>query len=142
MRDYRSEIIEDPIRLDAVIEYLTDVQETPSGIAYQLQMLYTGFEKVAERCLMSVSVKLPKTETYHADLQAEFFKRFEFHREEIEKMKDLLSFRHFARWGYGQELTKDRVEELRAMALELWPSIKSTLMRHMGINDTDLFALS
>jgi len=142
MNDDLLAIIEDLTRLDVVIEHLATVPETPSGMAYQLQMLYTGFEKAAEKCLKSVNVKIPSTEAYHQKLLDEFFKHFEFRENEAKMIRNLLAFRHFSRWAYGQKLIPDRVQELRAGALEVWPSVKSTLMRHMGIGDTDLLPFS
>lgn len=110
---------------------------TTSG-AYELQQLYTGFEKIIERHF-KFKKELPHADKgYHkALLNRAFAEGLLTEAADIDFLTDLLAFRHLSRSAYGLLLRTDETLGKVKAACERWPEIAAELKRQLGLNEQE-----
>jgi hypothetical protein len=110
-----------------------------TSAAYELQQLYTGFEKIVERHFTFNGIKPSASDRYHKDLLLQAIKEnLVTTKVNRDFLTDLLGFRHFVRSAYGVEL--DTAETFRKVkkALKRWPSIASKLKQTKARSRTNM----
>jgi hypothetical protein len=111
-----------------------DIYLLATSAAYELQQLYTGFEKIVERHFEFTGVKAGPSRRYHKDLLLNAFNNdLVTGKVNRDFLTDLLGFRHFVRSAYGVDL--DTAETFRKVkkAQKRWPLIAAKLRRQVGL---------
>jgi hypothetical protein len=111
-----------------------DIYLLATSAAYELQQLYTGFEKIIERHFEFTGVKAGPSLRYHKDLLLNTFNNdLVTGKGNRDFLTDLLGFRHFVRSAYGVDL--DTAETFRKVkkAQKRWPLIAAKLRRQVGL---------
>src|SRR5271157_5078397 len=86
-----------------------DVYSLATSAAYELQQLYTGFEKIVERHFDFTGVEAAPSSRYHKDLLLNAFSNnLVTSKVNRDFLTDLLGFRHFVRSAYGVDLDTRR----------------------------------
>jgi hypothetical protein len=102
--------------------------------AYELQQLYTGFEKIVERHFEFTGLKAGPSPRCHKDLLLNAFSN-DLVSSKLNRdfLTDLLGFRRFVRSAYGVDL--DTAETFRKVkkAQKRWPLIATKLRRQVGL---------
>jgi hypothetical protein len=111
-----------------------DIYLLATSAAYELQQLYTGFEKIIERHFEFTGVKAGPSPRYHKDLLLNALNNdLVTGKVNRDFLTDLLGFRHFVRSAYGVDL--DTAETFRKVkkAQKRWPLIAAKLRRQVGL---------
>ena len=131
MTHYLTDIAEDLKRLDLVICQLNEdrvaVDNVPleyiptalAGSVLHLQHLYNGLEKIAEKSLAILSIKLINDGSYHRNLLNAYFENYPCTQEEVDFFDDLKSFRHLFRTAYGTSLEGERITNKTEQAIAM-----------------------
>ncbi len=94
--------------------------QAPALTQYLCQF-YTGLESCLEKILKMAKIAGPaKSENHHR-------KRLNL----VDLLDDLLSFRHFARHGYGVELKGKEILEKAAITERLWPELRTWIESYL-----------
>jgi hypothetical protein len=102
--------------------------------AYELQQLYTGFEKIIERHFGFKGLKPPSSDRYHKEpLRHAFENDLVIHKVNREFLLDLLGFGHFVRSAYGVGLDTAETFRKAKMAKKRWPVIAAKLRQEVGL---------
>jgi hypothetical protein len=111
-----------------------DLYILADSAAYELQQLYTGFEKVVERHFRFNGLNIAESGRYHKTLLARAIKdKLITHKANCDFLTDLLGFRHFVRSAYGIELdTKETFRKVK-IARKRWPLIATKLRQEVGL---------
>jgi hypothetical protein len=109
---------------------------TASG-AFELQQLYTGFEKVIERHF-KFKQELPQADkSYHKTLlNLAFEEGLITGAADIDFLTDLLAFRHLSRSAYGLILRTDETLEKVKTASDRWLAIAVELKQKLGLEQS------
>jgi hypothetical protein len=121
-------------RLEKVLETLATIESRSrvldgdqelhilaASAAYELQHLYTGFEKVIERRLYLTGDVVTTGGAYHKQLLSWALKeRLVVTKIDTDFLTDLLGFRHFVRSAYGIELNSNEVFRKVRKAIKRW----------------------
>ncbi len=90
-----------------------------------LCQFYTGLESCFEKVLKFTKVALPSAgEHQHRKLLTVAIDSKLVPDDCVDFLDDLLSFRHFARRGYGVELKSSEILEKAALVQQLWPLLR------------------
>jgi hypothetical protein len=111
-----------------------DLYILADSAAYELQQLYTGFEKVVERHFRFNGLNIVESGRYHKTLLARAIKdKLITHKANRDFLTDLLGLRHFVRSAYGIELdTKGTFRKVK-IARKRWPLIATKLRQEVGL---------
>lgn len=140
-------LLQDFERLDKVLETLAaidsrrrvskDAQEMSilaTSAAYELQQLYTGFEKVIERYLRFTGSIVTPGGAYHKQLLSwALNEKLVVTKIDTDFLTDLLGFRHFVRSAYGIELRRSETFQKVRKAIKRWPLIAKRLKKRVGL---------
>ncbi|MDR1145081.1 MAG: hypothetical protein LBK71_02980 [Verrucomicrobiales bacterium] len=146
MKDYKKEIAGDLARVHKEFENLREAQKLLtlekreevtdlllSGTAYHLQLLYTGFEKIAEKTLAANGIVLTNDGSYHKNLLDKYFEKFLFTVSEQFLLKELRGFRHVVRSAYGFDLAMPSITDKLTAVMNEWPAIESKIRNYVGL---------
>jgi hypothetical protein len=137
-------------RLDKVLETLASIEDRTrvskdaqeryilaTSAAYELQQLYTGFEKIIERHLHFTGSVITPGGAYHKQLLSwALNERLVVTKIDTEFLTDLLGFRHFVRSAYGITLNSKETFRKVGKAIKRWPLIAKRLKRQFGLSET------
>ena len=140
-------LLQDFERLDKVLETLAaidnrtrvskDAQEMSilaTSAAYELQQLYTGFEKVIERHLRFTGSIVTPGGAYHKQLLSwALNEKLVATKIDTDFLTDLLGFRHFVRSAYGIELRQSETFQKVRKAIKRWPLIAKRLKKRVRL---------
>lgn len=115
-------------RIAAVIESLLRLphsEAVPLALAFELERYYTCVETTTARVLRTLDGEVPHGPSWHSEvlrlaatavpgLRPPFVAR-----SSLPVLRDLLSFRHFARHGYDADIIPSRVSELARASVAL-----------------------
>ena len=103
------------------------INQAPA-LAQYLSQFYTGLESCLEKKFKLVKIQLPgKSNQYHKDLLTLAIESKLVPENYADFLDDLLTFRHFARHGYGAEFRVDEVRDKAANTEKAWTELKPIL---------------
>jgi hypothetical protein len=113
-----------------------DLYILATSAAYELQQLYTGFEKIVERHLQFNGVRIQESGRYHKTLLSRAIKeKLVTEKANCDFLTDLLGFRHFVRSAYGIELDTNQTFRKVKIARKRWLTIASKLKQKVGLRE-------
>jgi hypothetical protein len=127
-------------RIEKTIRDVTEANETPGvhrapALAQYLSQFYTGLESSWEKALKLANQDIPdKGGQYHRKLLTCVIEAKLVPAQHIDFLDDLMSFRHFARHGYGTDYRIDEVREKAANAKQVWPDLMNHLKERLCRN--------
>lgn len=106
-----------------------------TSAAYELQQLYTGFEKIIERYFQFKGDPAPPGQTYHKTLLTRAIEeKLISEGAETDFLIDLLAFRHVVRAAYGVLLRPDETLSKVKGACLRWPLIAAQLKQAISVS--------
>jgi hypothetical protein len=128
------EVIEDRRRVSKDAQ---ELQILATSAAYELQHLYTGFEKIIERRLDFTGSVVTPGGGYHKQLLSwALNEKLITSKIDTDFLTDLLGFRHFVRSAYGIELNSKETFRKVQKAIKRWPVMAKRLKRQFGLSAT------
>jgi hypothetical protein len=111
-----------------------DLYMMASSAAYELEHLYTGFEKISERHFTFTGTRPVGSSRYHKELLLKAFENKLVTTKVSQRyLTDLLGFRHFVRMAYGVDLHIAVTFRKVRTTLKRWPLIAKKLRRAVGL---------
>ena len=117
---------------DLALDLAVEVGKLDALVESRLQSFYTGIE----RCLLQITRVLNGGTLDGGDWHRRLLERMGhptqarpalFCAASINRLQELLRFRHLVRHLYAYELQPEPVERLRALAIALWPDVRGEL---------------
>lgn len=93
------------------------------ALSFEIERWYTAIESTLERALRSLDGTAPEGRSWHDDLLRNAGLAIDGYRpalvsqEAVERLREVMRFRHYVRHGYDREPNADRVNELGRVAL-------------------------
>lgn len=119
-------------RIAATIESLLQLPHSaavPLALAFELERYYTCVETTTVRVLRTLDGDVPEGPAWHGEVlrlaatAVPGVRPAFVARPSLPALRDLLSFRHFARHGYDADINPNRVGDLARTAVALCPQL-------------------
>ncbi|MBW1789588.1 MAG: hypothetical protein JRK53_23740 [Deltaproteobacteria bacterium] len=130
-----AEIKEEMAKLEILVRKLTTQkgrtadEEVAESASLRLHNFYTGCERVFKLVASEVNGTIPRELDWHRRLLTQMAIEIDgirppvISRETMNGLEELLRFRHVVRNIYGYELESERIENMIALAEELYPNL-------------------